>query len=446
MTGLLTLLGLCAVCFTVSVTGISFTISRERVLLGSTGTLTLTCDITETDVETIYNIQIKQLKSTTLSGDNDADWQRLAYMKLSANENPTLDSNITPGDKDYVAGGSWNSETPASTDLTLSMNMEKLTCDDARTYRCELSYENSQQATATVFSNATFTAYVKPQVTSLVVRKNGFIVEGMSPSNMATAAVGDELQLTCTANIGSIPGTIIRWHRTSETSQNDDFIGYQAPQGTYDEGTAISDNQCGYTRVASIRYNTTAADANRDNNLAFDCYVTVTGDPYGNSYTSENNPRFYTDVTGSGGGGNTGENVGTAGGSDTAAIVGGVVGGLVLIVLIVLLVYFLWYRRRNSGEDYTTKEEYGSSNPNIAPDTYATVDKTTKKRGHENRGLDEPHESRRHYQNTHGKANYGMDREADDYDDYDDDRDGSPNPHSINHMGIESHGGIGTGV
>jgi hypothetical protein len=39
-----------------------------------------------------------------------------------------------------------------------------------------------------------------------------------------------------------------------------------------------------------------------------------------------------------------------------------------------------------------------------------------------------------------------MDREADDYDDYDDDRDGSPNPHSINHMGMESHGGIGTGV
>jgi hypothetical protein len=114
---------------------------------------------------------------------------------------------------------------------------------------------------------------------------------------MDTAEVGDELELTCTANIGSSSQTMIRWHRTSETSQNDDFIGYQAPQGTFDEGTAVSDNQCGYTRVASIRYNLTAADANRDNNLAFECYVRVNGDPYGSIYTSEYNPRFYTDVS-----------------------------------------------------------------------------------------------------------------------------------------------------
>jgi hypothetical protein len=137
---------------------------------------------------------------------------------------------------------------------------------------------------------------VKPQVTSLVARKNGCIVQGMSPSDMATAYVGDELEFTCTANIGSSSQTMIRWHRTSETSQNDEFIGYQPSQGTFDEGSAISDNHCGFTRVASIRYNTTSADANRDNNLAFECYVTVSGDPYGNSYISENNPRFYTEV------------------------------------------------------------------------------------------------------------------------------------------------------
>jgi hypothetical protein len=114
---------------------------------------------------------------------------------------------------------------------------------------------------------------------------------------MATVEVGDELELTCTANIGSIPGTLIRWHKTSEISPSDDFIGYQPLQGTFDEGTAAIDNQCGYTRVASIRYNTTTADANRDNNLAFECYVSVIGDPYGISYPSENNPRFYTDVS-----------------------------------------------------------------------------------------------------------------------------------------------------
>jgi hypothetical protein len=134
-------------------------------------------------------------------------------------------------------------------------------------------------------------------VTSLITIKNGVIVVGPSSSNMATVEVGDELQITCTANIGSLPGTIIRWHRTSETSSSDEFIGYQPAPGTFDEGTAISDNQCGYTRIASIRYNTAAADANRCNNLAFECYVTVSGDPYGNSYISENNPRFYTEVS-----------------------------------------------------------------------------------------------------------------------------------------------------
>jgi hypothetical protein len=113
---------------------------------------------------------------------------------------------------------------------------------------------------------------------------------------MATAEVGDQLELACTANIGSLPGTIIQWHRTSETSPTDDFIDYQPPQGAYNEGTAVSDNQCGYTRKAWIKYNITAADANRDNNLAFECYVTVSGEPYGKSYTTENNLRFYTDV------------------------------------------------------------------------------------------------------------------------------------------------------
>jgi hypothetical protein len=138
---------------------------------------------------------------------------------------------------------------------------------------------------------------VKPQVTSFLTKKNGYIIQGMSPSDIATAEVGDELELICTANIGSFSQTIIRWHRTSETSTNDDFIGYQPPKGTVDEGTATSDNQCGYSRVASIKYNVTVTDAYRDNNLAFECYVTVIGDPYGNSYTSENNPRLYIDVS-----------------------------------------------------------------------------------------------------------------------------------------------------
>ncbi|XP_060552613.1 uncharacterized protein LOC132713925 [Ruditapes philippinarum] len=125
------------------VSGVEFTFSRERVLLGSTGTLTMTCDITETDVTDIYLIQIRRLKSTTLSGSDPNDWQTLALMEAGINETPTLGGDVVSNTKDYVAGGSWDSTTPANTVLTLSMSMEKLVCDDARYYRCELTYKSS---------------------------------------------------------------------------------------------------------------------------------------------------------------------------------------------------------------------------------------------------------------------------------------------------------------
>ena len=141
-----------------------------------------------------------------------------------------------------------------------------------------------------------FNIPVKPKVTSLIVRRNASIINGSSPTDAADINVGEELELTCTANIGNLPETIIRWNRTSETDdETNDFIDYQPTPGTFDEGTASTDN-CGYTREATIKYNTTAADANKDNSLAFECYVRVSGDPYG-FYTSENNPRFYANVS-----------------------------------------------------------------------------------------------------------------------------------------------------
>jgi hypothetical protein len=138
---------------------------------------------------------------------------------------------------------------------------------------------------------------VKPKVISLIARKNGFIVQGSSSNEVAPFKVGDGLELSCTSNIGSLSSTIIQWQRTSETASNDEFIEYQPAPGTFNDGTATSDNQCGYIRVATIKYNVTTADASRESHLAFQCYVTVSGDPYGTSYTSENNPGFYADVS-----------------------------------------------------------------------------------------------------------------------------------------------------
>jgi hypothetical protein len=98
------------------------------------------------------------------SGSDPADWQTLALMQLKYNESPTLTDDIqaVAGTKDYVAGGSWDSTTPANTYLTLSMNIEKLVCDDARAYRCDLTYKSfTASSILSAVMNSTFSAYGK---------------------------------------------------------------------------------------------------------------------------------------------------------------------------------------------------------------------------------------------------------------------------------------------
>ncbi|XP_053409292.1 uncharacterized protein LOC123559743 [Mercenaria mercenaria] len=290
MTGFYKHFGLCVVLFATQVSGIDFTISRDNVVVGSTGTLTMRCDVTENDVVTIYLIQIRR---ETVQGSDI--FESIVEMETgdATSETPTL--KVT-NNKDFVAGGTFDKTTPGNTYLSVSMNISKLVCSDVKAYICELSYKTTADLIKSVEKNGTFSAYVYPEVKTLEGKRNGYIVQGSSSSDQAAFDVGDELELTCTANIGSLPATTIRWRKTSEMGQTEEFIRYLPPAGSFEEGTAISDNQCGYTRVATIRYNTTVADANRDNNLAFECSVSVSGNPYGTDYTTQNNPRFYVEV------------------------------------------------------------------------------------------------------------------------------------------------------
>ncbi|XP_053372944.1 uncharacterized protein LOC128546450 [Mercenaria mercenaria] len=272
-----------------SITGIDFTISRDRVVIGSTGTLTLTCDVTENDVQTIYLIQILR---ETVSGSGIFE----SVVEMENSEGPVL--KVT-NNKDFVAEGTYDAR---NTYLSVSMNISKLQCNDAKAYKCVLIYKSTTVSTPLALEkNGTFSAYVYPEIRQLDGKRNGFPVQGLSSDNPAVFDVGAVLELSCTANIGSKPETKIRWRKTPEMGTMDDFIGYQPEAGTTDEGTAISDNQCGYTRVATITYNTTVNGANRaeDNRLAFECYVSVSGNPYGTTYITQNNPRFYADVSGS---------------------------------------------------------------------------------------------------------------------------------------------------
>jgi hypothetical protein len=108
--------------------------------------------------------------------------------------------------------------------------------------------------------------------------------------------VGDELELNCTANIGSLPETIIRWNISSKSSVASELDEYRATDGTFDDGTAISDNQCGYIRTGSIKYNITTSDVHEAYYLVFECYVRVDKEPYG-SFVTQTNPRFYFDAS-----------------------------------------------------------------------------------------------------------------------------------------------------
>ena len=103
---------------------------------------------------------IRRLIYTSLSGSDANAWTTLALIEPGTIDSPSLHPDITASTKDYVAGGSWDSNNPGNTVLTLSMNIQKLVCDDARYYRCELSYKSSITAASTdVNKNGTFTPY-----------------------------------------------------------------------------------------------------------------------------------------------------------------------------------------------------------------------------------------------------------------------------------------------
>ncbi|XP_045210253.2 uncharacterized protein LOC123561736 isoform X2 [Mercenaria mercenaria] len=130
--------------------GLSFTLSASRIKLGTTGTLTMTCDVTEVDASVIYNIQIRR---ETDPGSNYT-WETIAEIEAGLTEIPVLDKDIV-NDKGFVPGGVLNKDRPIYTYLTLDMNTEKLTFSDARDYRCELTYKsNITGSVASVKRNA----------------------------------------------------------------------------------------------------------------------------------------------------------------------------------------------------------------------------------------------------------------------------------------------------
>ncbi|XP_053408921.1 uncharacterized protein LOC123560347 [Mercenaria mercenaria] len=132
---------------TTVVYSLNFTLSKPRVVLRDTGKLLMSCHVTENDVSSVYNIQIRREKNP--------GWDTLAIVDTSENKSPTLGKGIV-GDRDIVVRGILDTEFPHKTHLTLDMNILEMISDDAGVYRCEMTYKSSITGNVdTVERNAT---------------------------------------------------------------------------------------------------------------------------------------------------------------------------------------------------------------------------------------------------------------------------------------------------
>ncbi|XP_045186254.2 uncharacterized protein LOC123544252 isoform X2 [Mercenaria mercenaria] len=137
---------------TTLVCGLNFTLSKTRVILGTTGKLFMTCDVTEKDASVVYDLQIRRETST--------NWETLAFIEAGVTEDPALNKRIV-NDKDFVVGGILDKENPLNTHLTLQMNIEKMIYDDARVYICEMTYKSHHSgSTFSIKRNATLFIFV----------------------------------------------------------------------------------------------------------------------------------------------------------------------------------------------------------------------------------------------------------------------------------------------
>ncbi|KAL4228898.1 hypothetical protein ACF0H5_011938 [Mactra antiquata] len=426
-----------------AVTGIQFQLSPNNINLENplSNFVNLTCSMTEMSVRVVTLIRIYK------ESNSGSSWDQIAV--IAGSENASFSPSLSNDFRSIMQVSGRLVNNPATdSKLVVSMNASLITCLHARKYRCELNYLVGDEFTSVEEAeNATLQATASPSTPYIETVKNlntsQVINVAQGDTSALTIQVNELLEIVCKADLGTNQNTVIQWSYNSASGSG--MIGYNGNAVNSDPvenaGAAAS---CRYTRTSTISYKILDIDSARSssNPLIFSCSIQSGG------ITTQNNPMYTVTISGSTGDNQAGSTA-NAGSANAGAIAGGIVGGLAFIVIVTLLVYFLWYRRRSTGDDYKTKEEYGSDNPNMAPSVdYAVPDKSRSRRGHENRGLDEPHESnsrRRDYHNGPGRSNYGMDK---DYDDYDS-RDGSPtfDNDEIGHMGVDPiHGSIGTGV
>ncbi|KAH3815569.1 uncharacterized protein LOC127835197 isoform X2 [Dreissena polymorpha] len=427
----------------------------------STDRLQINCRLANiNNVERFDNLRLGRITKNGVV-QNLAKLQN-AVAALPGYQTPILESGVM-----MVGIQVHGSFSPTNPTLGISLPISSLTCNDAATYNCTLEYgyvEGSNYKPAVAVEEKNLTVTVKPpgiEMTAFNQSSTNFAGQqitdsGTESSSPAKFYIGQVIKITCKASLGSYRNGEIKW-RKSNIVAGSSLANHIPNSGDHIVGEVQAVDGCQYQKTDSILYNMTDQDATRASNnpLQFQCYVAVQTPFYETPEATRKNffLRVFNENEDPTSGG-----LATAGSGDAGVIAGAVIGSLVGIVIIVLLVYFLWYRRRAAGDDYTTKEEQGASNPNLAPEPqYA---QSTKK-GHENRAMDERTDSSHRYANDSydrkdrhdrsdrngqrgvGRRNLALDDDDEDYHS----RDGSPTMNHSTHMGIDpEHGGIGTGV
>ncbi|XP_052217483.1 uncharacterized protein LOC127835199 isoform X3 [Dreissena polymorpha] len=289
------------------------------------------------------------------------------------------------------AVGSFSETDPT---IGISIPFSSLSCSNADSYNCTMSYGYAAGPLDPLLpgraeGTKNLTVSVQPNNVDLRAFNQSSSLPIQSPTgtvatNMAHFMIGQVVKLTCKANLGTRSNGLISWKKSNIVAGSD-MANYIPNNNEREEGQVVA-NGCQFEKTDSIMYNMTDQDAIRTSNnpLQFQCYISIPGSSALLPETTMKN--FFIKVY------NVNEpttgGLATAGSGDAGVIAGAVIGSLVGIVIIVLLVYFLWYRRRAAGDDYTTKEEQGASNPNLAPEPqYA---QSTKKRKSEDEGDNRP--------------------------------------------------------
>ncbi|KAH3815690.1 uncharacterized protein LOC127835019 [Dreissena polymorpha] len=190
--------------------------------------------------------------------------QRLAYMSglNQTGAKPLSDSDITPI-------GNFHATKPT---LGISLKVSNLSCEDTTKYKCSLAYVNNDYKPEDISAIRSLTVSAPPSnLTMMAINESSSLPitdVGFTSANPAAFMVGQSVNLTCIARLGTHKDSTIKWNKNSVAIGN---------ESEYIESEADLVKACDYEKTGSLFYNITEEDAmlTSNNRLELQCFVFV---------------------------------------------------------------------------------------------------------------------------------------------------------------------------